>query len=143
MKTKRQIIKSLATEFSQTFNQNLVVVELPDHSLSYQNYIIKLVNHRWRIFNHNLDEIDSYNLKSCALLAAKHRYCKKFNQLNTIRLLDENYSVNYHDVKLYESFIQTVDQDRYDIILSRLDYARQKSDFYKSQITKLFRKDFR
>lgn len=144
MKTSKKTIKELAEYFDKELQMKLPIVLLPNGDLVYKNFLIKkLANNNWGVFNSvNKDLKDQYHLKSCALMAAKAYNHKHFNRCNEIKLLDNNYWSNYSDNLIYKNIIKNTSDEKYPIILTRLEESEFQTCKYKIKISKMFKNTF-
>lgn len=143
MKTKIAI-KELADYFDQELQTKLPIKILPNDALGYNNFLIKrLSNGNWGVFNAlNKDLINQYYLKSCALMAAKFYSHRQHIKCHEIKDLDNNYWSNYSDSLIFKNIIKTAPDEKYLIILTRLEESTNQSDYYKKIISRLFKHTF-
>ena len=144
MKTSKKTIKELAQYFDQELQIQLPLTVLANGSLVYKDFLIKkLPNNKWGIFNiFNKDLKEEYNLKSCALMGAKAYNFKHFNKCNEIKILDNNYWSNYSDTVIYRSILNNISDEKYPIVLTRLEESDFQANQYKHKISKLFKSTF-
>lgn len=146
MKNKRKIAEKLEHLLEQEFHKNLPIAVLPNKIVLYKNYKIKpAVNGSFSLCfgGRNFEEIAQFNLKACALMAAKKHDRCQLEAFKEIAELDRKYWVNYTDTKYYEEKIRkTKDFERYCILTSRLDLSRQRAVDYKDKIQRMFTTSF-
>ena len=114
-KSYNQLFNKFTEYFEQELDDNLPVLILPDKSLMYKKYLIKLIkNNNWGVFDINSgDLIEQYYLKSCALIAANAYFQLNFEKFNLIKQLDNQYWSNYFNIKVLENSIKSIkDKDR-------------------------------
>ena len=143
MKTSKKTIKELAEYFDQELQVKLPVILLPNGNLVYKNYLIKKLANNWGVFNVLSNDLkDQYHLKSCALIAAKAYNNKHFNRCNEIKLLDNNYWSNHSDNLIYKNIIKHISDDKYPIMLTRMEESEFQANQYKIKISKMFKYTF-
>jgi hypothetical protein len=147
MKNNKKKPKVKLKEFiEEEFKNSLPITILPDNSVVYKKYRIKQ-NKRGDFSLHyaGLDNkaIDRFNLKVCALVAAKRHDQCRLDAYNTIKDLDRKYWNNYADAKYFQHIIKTTkDTEKQDILTSRLQESTELAKLYKQEITALFRMSF-
>ncbi|NBP55787.1 hypothetical protein EBU71_04470 [bacterium] len=121
---------------------------LKDGSIGYQNYIIK----RTKSGTYDLiqlgkrfrNNINTYYLKSSALMAAQHHKNNRIMELSRTKDLDNLYWFAHTDsLYFYESLKKTKDEFKRDVFLWRYEQARDRSEHYKQQITQAYNFAFR
>ena len=144
MKSQKNTIKQLANYFDQELQAKLPINVLPNGSLVYKDFLVKqLPNSNWGVFNlKNKDLINQYYLKSCALMAAKSYSHKLFNKCNQIKELDNSYWSNYSDTVVFKHNINKVSDDKYHILLTRLEESSYQAEVFKKKIYSLFKYTF-
>ena len=146
MKNKRKIAEKLENLLQEEFSKSLPVAVLPDKTVLYKNYKIKPAkggSFSLRFGGRNYEEIGHFNLKACALMAAKKHDRCQLEAFREIEELDRKYWTNYIDTKYYEEKIKkTKDFERYCILNSRLDLSRQRAVDYKAKIQRMFTSSF-
>lgn len=146
MKNKRKIAEKLEHFLEEEFSKSLPVAILPDNSIAYKNYKIK--RNKNGSFNLQFggigfDSIGQFNLKACALIAAKRHDKCHLEGFKEVADLDRKYWNNFTDAKYYEQRMKTSkDLDRYCILNSRLDLSKERAASYKDQIQRLFKQTF-
>ena len=144
MKNQTKIIKELATYFDQELQRKIPITVLPTGGLVYKNFLVKqLTNGNWGVFNiDNKDLINQYYLKSCALMSAKFYNNKQYNSCSEIKELDNGYWSNFRDTLIFTNNIKTVAEDKYLILLTRLEESNYQTDYFKERISVLFKLAF-
>lgn len=146
MKTlKSKVVKEFVDYFDQELQTTLPISVLPDGSLLYKTFLIKqLDNTYWGVFNTtSKDLINEYYLKSCALIAAKEYNFRHYEKYQSIKLLDSKYASANNDATVFKHNIElTTDNEKYHIMLTRLEESTAISQYYQQMILKLFRQSF-
>lgn len=144
MKNKSKTIKELALYFDQELQANLPITILPNGALGYKDFLVKqMPTGTWGLYNtRNLDLVEEYYLKSCALMAAKFFNHKQVEKRNEIKELDTNYWSHYCDSLIFKNNIDKVSDDRYIILLTRLEESNFQTRQYKNKISILFKWTF-
>lgn len=144
-KQQSKVIKEFADYFDQELQTTLPISVLPDGSLLYKNLLVKqLDNTYWGVYNiTSKDLINEYFLKSCALLAAKEYNQRQYEKYHSVKLLDSKYASATNDVTVFKNNISLVtDDEKYQIMLTRLEESNTLSHQYQQLILKLFRQSF-
>lgn len=141
---KKRIVKELANQFDLDLEANFQVHKLPDDSLVYRNFLVKqLQSGDWGVFNIEHQYMaDSYHLKCCALMAARAYQHRHLNRCSEIKELDRNYWGCYSDTLIYRNNIIKAKDDKYQVLLTRLNESSNNVSIFKKQITQLFRITF-
>ena len=145
--TIKQVAKKLE-KFLEDVNDMMPLTILPDGSVSYKNYIIKKnKDSTWtlsRIQNQSKIFIDSFNLKSSALVAANYHRTNRIDLLIETKILDEHYWANYNDhLTFKELYKKTKDLVKRDLYLWRGELTRDRADYYRDKISNAFATSFR
>lgn len=140
----KQSIKDLASYFDSELQKTIPVYVLPNGSLLYKNFLIKqLKNQNWGVFNtKNKDLINQYHLKSCALIAANAYHRRLFNKCSEIKELDRNYWSNHINFLISKNNLKSSSDEKYSILITKLEECDYKSSLYKNKISKLFKNTF-
>jgi hypothetical protein len=143
--SKHKIIKELATHFEEDLNKALQVSIQPDGSVVYKQYYVRQnASDMWNLTSlHNHDVVDSYYLKTSALMAAKAYSKADLTKFFEIKELDNHYWASYSDSLIYQHNIKTAkDFDRFIILLNKLELSREQTEKYKDKISAMFRWSF-
>jgi len=146
MKNKKQNIKQIEEFLETELTSALPITILSDNSIVYKRYRIK--QSKLGTFNLHFSGLDNrvigaFNLKVCALVAAKRHDRCQLDLVEEIKDLDTKYWSNFADAKYFqEKLKKTVNGEKYDILSSRLDLTRDRAKEYKIQILKMFRYAF-
>ena len=112
---------------------------------SYKDLLIKqLDNQFWGVYNIlSKDLINDFYLKSCALIAAKEYSNRHYEKYHNIKLLDNKYASVTTDAMIFKNNITTItDDEKYHIMLTRLEESNSLSHYYQKTILKMFRQTF-
>ena len=143
---KQQEIKALAETLDIEFKNIVPLVPLPNGAVAYKDYVVKQTKTgQWGIFVKRTgdDCHGEFNLKTCALIAAKALSLVQLEKYNEIKLLDTKYWSSYYRSTVYQHNIKTAkDLERYLILLNKLEDSTWKANHYKGEISKLFRWSF-
>lgn len=144
-KHNTKIITEFAGYFDQELQTTLPISVLPDGSLVYKDLLVKqLDNKYWGVYNiTSRDLINEYYLKSCALLAAKEYFHRHYEKYHNVKMLDSKYASVSTDASVFKNNISLVtDNDKYQIMLTRLEESNVLSQHYQHLILRLFRQSF-
>lgn len=145
-KPQSKTIKEFASYFDQELQATLPISVLPDGSLLYKNFLVKqLDNTYWGVYNIiSKDLINEYFLKSCALIAAKEYNNRQYETYQSVKLLDKKYASVTNDATVFKHNIKLVEDDneKYHIMLTRLEESSALSQFYRQTISRWFRQSF-
>jgi hypothetical protein len=140
--THESKVKELAEDFGNTLTKQLPVILLKNGAIGYKDFIIKQNSlGRWGIHSiHNLKEtVGEYNLKTCALMAAKAYNSTQIARFNEIKELDNHYQANHIEHQVYKKNIKSAKElDKYIILLNKLEESVIKTEAYKQKITRMF-----
>jgi hypothetical protein len=144
-KPKPKFIKELVEHFDVDLNKSLPISIQPNGDIVYKDYVIKLNKFKnWALHYKSGPIIEQFYLKTCALMAARSYHRLDLNKFNSIKQLDRHYWSNYCDTLVFKNNIanKAIDYDRYLILLNKLEYSQDKSDYYKNQISQSFKWTF-
>ena len=143
---KQQEIKALAATLDVEFKNIIPLVPLPNGAVAYKDYVVKQTKiGSWGIFMSRTgsDCHGEFNLKTCALIAAKALSLVQLEKYQEIKQLDNKYWSNHYRSTVYEYNIKrTKDFERYLILLNKLEDSKWKASHYKGEISKLFHWSF-
>lgn len=142
---KKSNIHDLAVEFSNTLNQQLEVAVLPSGVIAYKHYLIKKTKQgNWAIHQASTkDFVGEFFLKTCALMAAQAYDKINLTKFNQIKLLDNQYQASHMDNIIYTKNIKTAkDFERYLILLNKLEESSTRTEYYKDEISRMFKWSF-
>lgn len=144
-KQQTKIINKFAGYFDQELQITLPISVLPDGSLFYKDFLVKqLDNTRWGVYNIiSKILVNDYFLKSCALIAAKEYNNRHYEKYHAVKLLDSKYASATNDAAVFKHNIAVVtDDEKYNIMLTRLEESSARSQHYQTIILRLFRQSF-
>jgi hypothetical protein len=144
-KPKAKVIKELAQQFEQEVKQTLPVSIQPDGSIVYKNFVIKqTLREDWALYHLNTRVlIETYHLKTCALMSAKAYGNTNLNKFFEIKQIDSKYWASYSDNQIYQKNIKkTKDFSRYLILLNKLEDSGARVEQFKEQISRMFKWSF-
>jgi hypothetical protein len=144
-KPKPKFIKELAGQFEVDLANTLPISIQPNGDIVYKEFVIKLDKFKnWALHYKSGPFIEQFYLKTCALMAARYYHRLDLNKFNSIKQLDRHYWSHYCDTLVFKNNIakKTIDYDRYLILLNKLEYSQDKSNFYKNQISQSFKWTF-
>lgn len=142
---KQKVIKELATHFEADVNKTLQLSIQPDGSVVYKQYYVKQSpSEMWNLINlKSNDIVDTYYLKTSALMAAKAYSRADLTRFFEIKELDNHYWASYSDSMIYGHNIKTAKEfDRFVILLNKLELSQQRTEGYKNKISTMFRWSF-
>lgn len=140
MNIKKQA-ERLERYLNEEFKTKLPVALLPDHSLIYKQYKIKQDKQGYWILSRVKGyTIDRFNLKACALIAAKFYSNNNINKYNEIKNLDAVYQKNCQDSMIFKHiYNKTSDAVKKDTCLWRWEISDEKARYVKQQIVTKFK----
>ena len=141
---KKKIVE-LAEQFSHELDKKLPVAVLPDGSITYKDYLIKPTSQgNWIVHNYKQKQyVGEFFLKTCALMAAKAYSGVRLEKFHEIKRLDTQYWASYSDTQVFKRNIRlTKEFERYLILLNRLEESQIKEQFYKHEISRMFKWSF-
>jgi hypothetical protein len=144
-KTPKLKFKELAEQFQHELDSKYPVHVLPNGNIVYKDFVVKETKQgNWSLYNFkNQSFIDAFFLKTCALMAAKAYHNTQIEKFFEIKRLDNRYWSSYCNARVFKHNIKTAkDLDRYIILLNRLEDAESKEQFYKSEISRMFKWSF-
>jgi hypothetical protein len=144
-KTQKPNVQKIAETLETEFNKTMKLVPLPDGSIVYKEYIVKENKQgRWDILKKNaLGNQGEFNLKSCALVAAKALSTVHMDQYNEIKMLDSRYWTSYNTTLHCKNVMPKIkDFDHYLIMLNKLEHNEWLAENCKSEISKRFQWSF-
>jgi len=143
MNFKKQAEK-LEKYLNEEFSKELPIALMPDGSIVYKNYRIKQTKQKyWRLYRIGGNLIDTFNLKACALMAAKLYSINQLTAYNEVKNLDNSYQKNATDATIFKHRYQTTaDPVRKDTVLWRWELSNARADSFKLQISQKFKTMF-
>jgi hypothetical protein len=144
-KPRTSAIKDLAAHFEEDLKKSLPIVFHPNGVITYKKYaIVKMSSDNWGVYDlQSKDLVDQYHLKTCAIMSAKAYNDLNLKKFYEIKRLDSGYWSNFYDNQIYQKNITTAKElHRYIILLNKLEYSQEKTDFYRSEISRMFKYTF-
>lgn len=143
---KQQELKALAETLDIEFKNIVPLVPLPNGAMAYKDYVVKQTKTGlWGIYLKRTgnDCHGEFNLKTCALIAAKALSLVQLEKYNEVKMLDSKYWSNYSSSAVYRHNLKTTkDYERYLILLNKLEDSTWKTSHYKDEISKMFHWSF-
>jgi hypothetical protein len=142
---KHKVIKELATHFEADVNKTLQLSIQPDGSVVYKQYYVKQnPGEMWELISlRSNDVVDTYYLKTSALMAAKAYNKADLTKFFEIKDLENHYWASYSDSMIYGHNIKRAKEfDRFVILLNKLELSQQRTEGYKDKISTMFRWSF-
>lgn len=136
MNLKKQA-KQLEYFLEKEIPQTALLTELSDGSLAYLDFVItKNKNGNWGLRRASgVDQLDSFKLKSSAVIAASFYSRNKFKNYNELKLLDDSFSNHFADATRYKAlYKKATDHERRDIFVARFVESSQKAEYAKKQL---------
>jgi len=123
-------------------------VVLSDGSVGYYNYVIrKNAKGQWDLLQRGKqykNSIATFYLKTSALMAAKQHKHNRIMELSRTKDLDQRYWSNYTDSIYFKAlYAHTKDEVKRDVFLWRYEQTRDRSQWYRNEITQVFNHSFR
>jgi len=138
-------VEKLAETFEIDFKKIVPLIPLPDGSVVYKDYIAKQnKDGRWVLHKKNtLGTQGEFNLKTCALIAAKALTMVHIEKYNEIKMLDNRYWANHYTVQVCKKHLPNIkDFDHYMIMLNKYEHSMWLEEHCKEEISKMFRWSF-
>jgi hypothetical protein len=143
MNFKRQA-ERLEQYLEAEFKNTLPIAVMANGSVVYKNFKIKQ-NKRgnYSLYRIGGNLIDTFNLKACALMAAKYYSVNSLTPYNEVKDLDNNYHQNSTDAEIFKHKYKTYkDLDKRDLALWRWELTSERAKRTKSQIEAKFKAMF-
>lgn len=140
MNFKKQA-RQLETFLDEEFKSKLPIALLPDGSLAYNGFIVKRNKlEQWQLNRARGLPLDTFNVKSCAIIAAKLYGAGRFEKYSELKILDNLYHKNHTDaVTFKQRYTITKDLDKRDLFIARYIDAEQHANYAKAQIASKFK----
>lgn len=129
----------------ELFEKELPIVVLDNGSLIYDKFKIKKnkKTHQWDIYRVGGFKLDTVNLKSSALMAAKCYSKNWMSRLIEIKLMDREYQHNSNDSSIFKyRYKHTQDLDKKDVYLWRWEITTSKAKAIQERIAREFKSMF-
>jgi hypothetical protein len=144
-KIKAKVIKELATQFEEDFKKTLPIAILSNGNIVYKQYIIKSNEQGdWVITKPSvIDPIETFYLKTSALMAAKAYDKNDLNKMFEIKQIDTDYRNNHTASLIFAYNVKKAkDFSRYLVLLNKLEYSQRRTEHFKEKISKMFKWSF-
>jgi hypothetical protein len=140
MNFKKQA-RQLETFLDEEFKSKLPIALLADGSLAYNGFIVKKnKQEQWQLSRAKGLPLDTFNVKSCAIIAAKLYGASRFEKYSELKILDNLYHKNNTDaVTFKQRYTTTKDLDKRDLYVARYVNAEQHANYAKAQIASKFK----
>lgn len=144
-KLNKNKISELAEQFKEELDRKLPIAILPDGGIVYKNYLIKQSKtNQWNLYNYrNKELIETFFLKTCALMGAKAHHNIHLERFGEIKRLDSGYWASYTDKLVFQNNIKTAKEfERFLILLNRLEESKLQEQRFKDEISRMFKWSF-
>lgn len=140
MNFKKQARK-LETFLDEEFKNCLPIALLADGSMAYNGFVVKRNKlEQWQLARARGLPLDTFNVKSCAIIAAKLYGAGRFEKYSELKILDNLYHKNHTDAVIFKQrYTTTKDLDKRDLYVARYIDAEQHADYAKAQIASKFK----
>jgi hypothetical protein len=129
-------------EFLEKEIKSAALVVTLDNGVSvYKDFVVKLSKSgNYTLSRSSGIELEKFNLKTTALLAAKMYESGNFKRLAELKILDNIYQKNYLERAFYNKrYRQSSNSENSDLYLARLSTVESKIEYAKHQIASSFR----
>jgi hypothetical protein len=75
-------------------------------------------------------------------MAAKFYNHRQYNRCHEIKELDNSYWFNYSDTLIFKNMIDKLPDEKYLIVLTKLEESTNQSEYYKKIISRMFKHTF-
>ena len=135
MNLKKQS-KQLEEFLDDEFKRKPPIAVLPNGNLAYKECVVKKNKDKmWQVYHSGRQILDAFNLKVCAIMAAKLYSNQSLRNYHEIRNLDSLYQNSKTDADRFSHRCKTVkDYARKDTYAARLIEADSRVQYAKSQI---------
>lgn len=140
-KTPTIRIKELAKQLDVDFGNSMQLTKIDENTIAYKDYVVKKTKQgNWGIFHYpNKNLIETFYLKTCAVMAAKEHSRVNLQKFQEIKRLDNLYWSNYSNTVIFQTKLKTAkDLDRYFILLNRLEESKIRKTHYQAEISRMF-----
>jgi hypothetical protein len=141
----KRTFSELASTFEEDLKKSLPITVYPSGSIAYKEYaVVKNKSGNWCLYNaKNKDLIAEFYLRTTALMAAKAYHHCKLDRFHEIQRLDNRYWANFFDCQTSSKNIKTAKEfDRYMILLNKLEHSQYLTEYYKEEISRMFKWSF-
>jgi hypothetical protein len=140
MNFKNQI-KKLEKCIEEEFKNSLPITILPDGNIVYKHFFIKKNNQgKWQLTKPRTDPLDTFNSKSCALIAAKLYETNNFEYYSELKILDEIHERSRTEYIIYKKKYQkNKNPEKTDVHAAKYLKAKGNLDYSREKIINKFR----
>ena len=141
----KQTVKTLAATFEEELKKTLPITVHPTGSIAYKDYaIVQNKNNNWNLYHiASKNFVDEFYLRTTALMAAKAYNNTNLERFHEIKRLDNRYWANFFDHQMTTKNIKTAKEfDRYLILLNKLEHSQEQLEYYKGEISRMFKWSF-
>lgn len=137
----KQQARELEDFIKENFEKNNPIALLPNGNLAYKEFIIrKNRQDKWELVRVKGNILDTFNLKSCAVLGAKFYYTNNFSRYNEIKMLDSFYFKHQIDSDIYKiKYDKTKDVGLKDMFMARFCESKRHANYARKEITSKFK----
>ncbi len=134
--------------FYEQAKESIPIPVLANGGVVYKDYVIKKnKKSRWAVYKKRpgtVSFVNSYNLKTSAILAANYHHSNSVNKMIELKNLDEGFWSNQTDSFIFDNlFKKTTDSVKKDNFLWRWEMTKSRAEYYKSKILSAFNSSFR
>ena len=144
-KHNHKLIKDLASQFEEEFKTSLPITVRKDGSIIYKEYHIKQdASKNWTVrYIITGDLVETFFLKTCALIAAKAYHKTDMRRFHDIKQLDRRYWASYAETQVCQAAMKkAIEFDRYQILLNKFELSTEKATKFKDEISRTFKWSF-
>lgn len=143
-------IDKAARNFEKLVNNSKteIPVVLKEGSIGYGNYLVKRnKNDMWDLYivgKSYRSKIDTFNLKTSALMVAKEHKANRVMEIVKLKDLDQRYWASHMDSVIFDKrYKQSKDKLQREIFLWRYEISKDKAELYKHKIIEAYSFIFR
>lgn len=143
-------IDKAARNFEKLVNNSKteIPVVLKEGSIGYGNYLVKRnKNDMWDLYivgKSYRSKIDTFNLKTSALMVAKEHKANRVMEMVKLKDLDQRYWASHMDSVIFDKrYKQSKDKLQRELFLWRYEISKDKTELYKHKIIEAYSFIFR
>lgn len=143
-------IDKAARNFEKLVNNSKteIPVVLKEGSIGYGNYLVKRnKNDMWDLYivgKSYRSKIDTFNLKTTALMVAKEHKANRVMEMVKLKDLDQRYWASHMDSVIFDKrYKQSKDKLQRELFLWRYEISKDKTELYKHKIIEAYSFIFR
>ncbi len=136
--------KQLEKFLEEEFENKQPLALLPNGSVAYKSFLVRQTKKKdWQLTRVNGLLLDTFHIKSCAIMAAKLYGSSNFNKYSELKVLDQLYFKNHVDSEFFkERYNTTKDSEKRDLYLARFLQSERHANYAKEQIASRFKMMF-